>query len=179
MKALLLNGSPRMGNTYAALGAVAEGFKNIKDMEVETVAVADMSISPCMACDACKGGEGCVIEDDGIELVQKMLDADVIVFGTPVYWWGVTAQLKLLIDRMYAHSDKFAKGGKQIGLIAIGEAGVASKQYKIISDQFECIAEYLNWDIVFNEAISAADCDDLIKDTAKMAELKDEWKKIK
>ena len=51
-------------------------------------------------------------------------------------------------------------------------------QYKLIKGQFECIAEYLKWEIVFNEAISAGAADDLKKDTAMLSKLKELWKNL-
>ena len=55
-----------------------------------------MKIAPCLGCDGCKRGEKiCVQKDDSQLLMNEMRQADYIVFATPVYWWGMTAQLKL------------------------------------------------------------------------------------
>ena len=65
MKALLLNGSPRKGNIFAALGAIEEGLETINGLEVENIRLQEMNIAPCMGCDACKGNGGsCIIGDD-------------------------------------------------------------------------------------------------------------------
>ena len=73
MKALLLNGSPRKGNIFAALGAIEEGLKTINGLEVENIRLQEMNIAPCMGCDACKGNGGsCIIGDDGNDIIEKL-----------------------------------------------------------------------------------------------------------
>ena len=178
MKAILLNGSPRKGNTYTALEAVSSGLKNIDGIEIENIVLNDKVIAPCIACEACKESGACIIDDDAKEIAEKVCDADLVVFASPVYWWGITAQLKLLIDRLYGKGAALTKGNKKIGVIAIGEDSVDTMQYKLIKGQFECIAEYLKWEIVFNEAISAGAADDLKKDTAMLSKLKELWKNL-
>ena len=60
----------------------------------------------------------------------------------------------------------------------MGAAELSDKEYELISGQFECICEYLNWDLIIDEKISAWALGDLAKDSEKMAELKNLWKKI-
>ena len=97
--------------------------------------------------------------------------ADAIIFATPVYWWGITAQLKLVIDKFYARASKFAGTGKKVGTVVIGEAELDDAEYEIIQKQFECIADYLGWEIAFAKSISADKPKDLAGDEAMLAEL--------
>lgn len=102
-KVLILSGSPRRGgNSDILCNQFAKGAKEAGN-EVETVRVADKKIAPCRACYYCRdhGGE-CVIKDDMAEVLQKMIDADVIVLASPVYFYSVDAQLKAVIDRTVA-----------------------------------------------------------------------------
>jgi multimeric flavodoxin WrbA len=104
---LILNGSPRKnGNTAYLIGKLLEGLREEKpEARVETVRLAELKIAPCRACDACRRedrlGHYCVFRDDMAELYDKVLNADAIVFASPIYWFSVTAQAKLFIDRLY------------------------------------------------------------------------------
>lgn len=101
-KVLILSGSPRKGGNSDTLcnqfmkGAVEAGH------EVEKVRVAEKNIAYCRACYVCKKLGKCVINDDMAELLQKMIDADVIVLASPVYFYSINAQLKTVIDRAVA-----------------------------------------------------------------------------
>ena len=170
MKKLILNGSPRQGNTVAAISA----FTGRLDSDFEVINLKSKKIAPCKACLAC-GNEGdCIDRDDTNDVMSKLEEAEFVLFATPVYWWGMSAQLKLVIDKMYSRYNKLK--GKKIGVIAIGEDELAGPQYKIIEDTFKCIADYLDWNMVFYKPVSADEKDDLanrpedLEDIAALAE---------
>ena len=102
-KVLIFSGSPRIGGKSDLLcdefmrGAKASGNT------VEKINVAEKNIGYCRACYYCRmsGGE-CVIKDDMADVLQKMIDADVIVLASPVYFYSIDAQLKAVIDRTVA-----------------------------------------------------------------------------
>ena len=102
-KVLILSGSPRKGGNSDLLcdefmrGAIDAGC------EVEKIRVAEKKIGYCSACYYCqKSGGLCAKKDDMAEILQKMIDADVIVLSSPVYFYSVDAQLKAVIDRTVA-----------------------------------------------------------------------------
>lgn len=101
-KVLILSGSPRKnGNSDIlcdefAKGAVEGGH------QVEKIRVADKNIGYCRACYGCKDTGVCVIKDDMAEVLQKMIDCDVLVLASPVYFYSIDAQLKAVIDRSVA-----------------------------------------------------------------------------
>jgi multimeric flavodoxin WrbA len=103
MKVLIISSSPRKGGNSDTLcdrflaGATDAGHT------VEKIRLAEKDIAPCNACAACFKAGSCVIRDDAPEILQKMVDADVIVLASPVYFYSMTAQMKLLIDRCYSH----------------------------------------------------------------------------
>lgn len=102
-KVLILSGSPRKGgNSDRLADEFARGAEQSGN-EVEKIFVADKKIGYCKACYYCRdhGGE-CIIKDDMASVLQKMINADVIVFASPVYFYSVDAQLKALIDRTVA-----------------------------------------------------------------------------
>lgn len=104
---LILSGSPRHGGNSDTLcdefmkGALKAGNK------VEKIFIADKNINYCRACYACKKSGVCVIKDDMTDVLQKMLDSDVIVLSSPVYFYSICAQLKAVIDRTVARWLEF------------------------------------------------------------------------
>ena len=102
-KVLILSGSPRKGGNSDILcdefmkGAAESGN------EVEKIRVAAKKIAPCIGCYHCSDHAGeCVYKDDMAEILQKMIDADVLVLASPVYFYSIDAQLKAVIDRTVA-----------------------------------------------------------------------------
>lgn len=102
-KVLILSGSPRQGGNSDLLcdefmrGAQEAGHK------AEKIRVASKKVAPCSACYYCRDHQGsCVHKDDMAEILQKMIDADVLVLASPVYFYSIDAQLKAVIDRTVA-----------------------------------------------------------------------------
>lgn len=173
MKVLLLNGSPRRGNTYAALEAVKRGAAEVSNIEINQIDAGEVSVSPCIACETC-GCEGdCVFDDDTNDVIDAIAAADTLVFATPVYWWGITAQLKVIVDKMYSKCRSLEGTGKKVCLITIGEAATDEPQYELIRRQFECICDYLGWELVFSDSYSAAAPDELAKDSQAVSRLEE------
>lgn len=101
-KILILSGSPRKGgNSDILCGEFAKGAKEAGN-EVEKICVAEKNIACCTACYACKKDGVCAVKDDMAEVLQKMIDADVLVLASPVYFYSIDAQLKAVIDRTVA-----------------------------------------------------------------------------
>jgi multimeric flavodoxin WrbA len=109
MKVLGIVGSPRKeGNTDLLVSEALKGAASA-GAEVERVFLPSLTINPCKACDACEKTGRCVQKDDAIALTEKMLDADAVILGTPIYWWGPSAQMKAFIDRWYAPNQVAAR----------------------------------------------------------------------
>jgi len=105
MKVLAVVGSPRKGgNTDVLMDQMISGAAGA-GAEVEKIYLNDMKITPCQACYACKKKPGCVVKDDMQKLYPKVIAAEAILFGTPVYWWTVSAQMKCFLDRWFALVD--------------------------------------------------------------------------
>lgn len=102
-KVLILSGSPRKGgNSDILCDEFAHGAQEAGHA-VEKIRVAGKKIQPCSACYYCSDHDGaCVHKDDMAEILQKMIDADVIVLASPVYFYSIDAQLKVVIDRTVA-----------------------------------------------------------------------------
>jgi multimeric flavodoxin WrbA len=116
---LILKGSPReKGNSSLLAEKAAEGAR-AAGAEVETFSLHRMDIRPCDACDTCQETGVCVLKDDMQVLYPKLQEAEAIVIASPVYWFTMSAQTKLFIDRWYAleSSQGNALKGKQFGII--------------------------------------------------------------
>jgi len=180
MKILVLNGSPRLnGNTRIALNEIVRGIQaHVGGADVEMIDIATRSLSGCTNCDACKENGGtCITPDDSALIIQKIYDADAVVFGTPVYFWGMTSQMKMVIDKLYSKDDliRKAKQNKKIGLVAIGEADLDDREYALIKEQFQCICDFLGWNLQFSQSISAGEAGAISKDPDKIKELGELW----
>jgi multimeric flavodoxin WrbA len=121
VKILGLSFSPReKGNTELLLDRVFTGAQR-EGADTELYRVADKDIKPCDGCGTCfKTGE-CHIQDDMQGLYVKMLEADGIVFGTPVYFYNMTAQGKTVVDRTIAIGNREKSLANKVGgIVAVG-----------------------------------------------------------
>ncbi|WP_456416710.1 flavodoxin family protein [Methanocaldococcus sp.] len=120
MKVIGISGSPRPdGNTSLlvreSLNAIAE-----EGIETEFISLAGKELNPCLGCNICKETGYCQILDDIEPILEKMKEADGIIFGSPVYFGGVSAQLKMLMDRSRPLRIGFQLRNKVGGAIAVG-----------------------------------------------------------
>jgi multimeric flavodoxin WrbA len=117
---LVILGSPRRtGNSSTLAARISLGAKS-SGAEVETLFLQDLKISPCRACDTCQkhDSKGCATEDDMQEIYPKLIKADAWVIASPVYWFTMSAQTKIFMDRCYA-LPAYAKNpfaGKRIAI---------------------------------------------------------------
>ncbi len=180
MKAVILNGSPRLnGNTRTAALEIERGIKeNIQGVETELIDASVKNIHPCRGCNACRKNEGeCIQKDDMPHVLDSISRAEVLVFATPVYYWGISAQMKALIDRFYSRKE-FHGQKKTIGLFVDGEAELDDPEYRLIKEQIECISDYLGWTVKYVKFVPTSDIDTVAKDDTLKRELYDFYKCI-
>ena len=145
MKILVLEGSPHKKGTSNTL---AEEFvKGATDSghEVEIYDVAKGNIHPCLGCDYCGMNGNCVQKDDGNMVLQKLLNADAVVFVTPVYYFGMSAQLKMMIDRFYARNGAITRKHMKAVLITTAWNN-DNVVMSAIEKHFQIIFDYLNFE---------------------------------
>ena len=82
-------------------GAFARGAEEAGN-EVETVSLVDKRIAFCRGCFACQKTGRCIIDDDAVSVTEKISDAEVVVWATPIYYYEMTGQMKTMIDRANA-----------------------------------------------------------------------------
>lgn len=125
MKVLGITCSPRKaGNTEILVQEALAGAKET-GAEVELLRISDMNIAPCDGCETCHQTGECRIKDDMQKIYKKILTADGIILGSPVYFWSVSSQAKALMDRTYAlryphHKLRYKIGG---AIVAAGRRG--------------------------------------------------------
>jgi len=164
---LILKGSPRdKGNSSVLANKVADGARE-GGAEVESISLHGMDIRPCDACDVCAETEGvCIIKDDMQAIYPKLLQADTIVLASPVYWFTISAQLKLCIDRWYGlQSSGWKKmAGKQAAIVlTYGDSDLYTSGGINAIHTFESMFRFLRMEIVGMVYGTAGDIGDVEK----------------
>ncbi len=129
MKVVAFNGSPRKeGNTYQSLQVVM-GELQKEGIETEVIQLGGKSIHGCIACYKCfkNKDKECSIKDDGVnDYIKKMMEADGIIIGSPVYFSNVTSEVKAFIDRaglVARANDNLLRRKVGAGVVAVRRAG--------------------------------------------------------
>ena len=139
MNILILSGSPRKGgNTDLLVEAFAKGAS--QKHHVEVVSVHDYKVNPCMGCNACFKNEAnaCVQNDDMSLIYEKMSRADMLVIASPVYFYGLSAQLKAVVDRFHNPiRDTFRL--KRMALLLVGAATLPELFDSILAQYRLCL----------------------------------------
>ena len=139
-KILGIVGSPRRGgNTETLIDQVLRGAEDAGGF-AEKIVLSEINVQPCRACNACHNTGKCVIDDDFASTLEKMKENKIWVLGTPVYWWGPTAQMKAFIDRWYG-VDRAHFRGKSV-ILAISSGGGPSYS-RLTVEMLESIIPYL------------------------------------
>jgi len=160
MKILAIQGSPRKnGNTATLLMHYLKGIeKNHRDAEIKLINVAEKNIKSCKGCQGCRDSHRkCVINDDMQDLFPIILEADLLILATSIYWWSITAQAKQFLDRLYAlnFGDNF-KGKKLVLLMTyVGEEPNSGAE--IIKNMFNEICSYLEMEFIQSYGVCTGD----------------------
>ena len=143
MKILALTGSPRKDGNSALL---ADNFiKGAQEAghHIERFDAAFKKVHPCVACNHCGMNGPCIFNDDFNFVREHIVDADAVVFATPMYYFGVSAQLKAVIDRFYALNGQIHRPKKAVLLMTY--ANTAESEAKPIVSHYETLLNYLGW----------------------------------
>lgn len=137
MKVLGIVCSPRKrGNTEILVQEALAGAKDT-GAEIELLTVRDKNIKPCNGCLLCKKTGVCPINDDMQLIYEKMLNVDGIILGTPVYFWSMSGQAKILIDRTVAIRYPYLKlRNKVAGAIAVATRAGAINTLNVLQRYF-------------------------------------------
>ena len=142
MKILALIGSPRRGsNTDILVDQILKGTEESR-RSIEKLYLYDFDISACIDCRKCKRPDyTCAIRDGMAQILPKFEEADLIIFGTPLYWYGPTAKMKLLIDRLRPFIASGRLKGKR-GIVVIPSEEGGSRCGPLV-EMFQMTFQYL------------------------------------
>jgi multimeric flavodoxin WrbA len=151
MKVLCILGSPRKKGNTARVLAWAEEEMKAGGHEVERLNILDHKVEGCAECYTCHKSldkPGCARKDDGLDVFERMMNADALVYASPLFCWGYSAQIKPLIDRHYCLVKEFgAPGwksfiqGRPAGLI-VTCAGPEKGNADLIVEEFKRLMHY-------------------------------------
>lgn len=143
MKILVLTGSPRKnGNSNTLADNFVKGAEEAGH-EVVRFDAAFKEVHPCIGCNSCGMNGPCIFKDDFEFVRQHIVDADMVVFATPMYYFGISAQLKAVIDRFYAVNGQIHRPKKAALLMTY--ANTAASEAEPIKSHYKTLLNYLGW----------------------------------
>ncbi|MBU3156601.1 flavodoxin family protein [Clostridium estertheticum] len=144
MKITVITGSPHKKGTSALLADKFIEGANEAGHEIFRFDAAFEEVKPCLACEYCASHDGqCVRKDVMNTWYEKLIEADMIVFVTPLYYYGMSAQIKAVIDRFHANNAKLA-GNKKSMLLATSY-GTDDWTMEALEKNYEFILRFMNW----------------------------------
>ena len=149
-KILAVVGSPRRnGNTDILVSRIAEGART-KGATVDELYLGDLTIKECDGCHKCWEGKECSKNDEMCNIYPKIIQSDVIIFGTPVYWYGPTGLMKIFIDRfVYFNSpENREKIRSKSAVIAVPFEEENPEMARLVVEFFEKSLAYLEMKLV-------------------------------
>ena len=144
MKILVLTGSPRKnGNSNTLADNFIKGAAE-KGHEIVRFDAAEKEVHPCIACNSCGMDGPCVFDDDFEFVREHIISANLVVFATPMYYFGMSSQLKAVIDRFYAINGQIHVHKKTVLLMTYANN---SRQNELpIVTHYEELLSYLGWE---------------------------------
>ena len=145
MKIVVLKGSPnRDGSTNMIVRSFVDGANEMGHV-VDEIDVAHADISPCTGCVHC-GYEGdCILSDDMDAIREKILEADMLVLATPLYYYGMSAQLKTCIDRFCSRNFSIQKRHLKSALLSVAY-NCDDWTFEALESHYDTLVRYLNLD---------------------------------
>ncbi|MDE7284366.1 MAG: flavodoxin family protein [Lachnospiraceae bacterium] len=140
---VILVGSMRKdGNTDLLAQAFAKGAR--ENNTVEIISVADYKVSPCIGCNSCFTREGnrCFQNDDMDKIYEKLKIADIVVVASPVYFYGISAELKAIVDRLHTPMRN-GFSIKKLALLLVGAAELP-ELFDAIKLQYQLILNFFH-----------------------------------
>lgn len=144
MKIVVLTSSPRKNGNSAYLAD--EFIKGAQEQghEVFRFDCAFKHVEPCRACNRCGMNGDCILNDDFLQLRPQLIEADMVVFATPMYYFGISAQMKCVIDRFYAINEQI-KGAQKKAAFLMTYADTATDEAQPMLLHYHTLLRYLGW----------------------------------
>jgi len=157
MQVTTILGSPRKHGNTAKVLTVFEKLITRQGHQVDRINIVDYEVNGCLGCQACqkvRHGPGCKQKDDAVKIFKRMIASDAVIYATPLYTYGFTAQMKALIDREnclvtgYGSPEytSLLKGKRSALLVTCG--GPIEENADLIQTVFDREGQYQQWNIV-------------------------------
>ena len=145
MKTIVLMGSPnRHGSTSILVDEFVRGAKEAGH-QTEVIDVCHADIHPCTGCVHC-GYEGPCVQKDDVEIIRrKLLAADMVVFATPLYYYGMTAQLKTVVDRFCAYNSSLNSKHLKSALLTVAW-NADDWTFEALEAHYRTLVRYINFE---------------------------------
>ena len=157
MKIVVISGSPHEHGTSAVLveqfihGAEASGH------QIFRFDAAFRSIHPCCACQVCQGNGGQCVQPDDMELLYApLIDADAVVFASPVYYNDICGQLKITIDRLFAKEEMLRRPKRAALLLTCGDKNSETAAGILVN--FRAMLDFFGWTLTQENTVIACGC---------------------
>ena len=142
---VILMGSP---NPKGSTSILAESFKKGAEEsghKVELINVCKLNVNPCIGCVAC-GYEGdCVQKDDNERIRDALLSCDMVVFATPLYYYGMSAQLKIVVDRFCAYNSSLNRKHLRSALLTVAW-NADDWTFDALTAHYKTLVRYINFE---------------------------------
>lgn len=175
MKILALMGSPRKkGNTDILLDEFLRGLSNNnKNIEINKIVLQDKKIACCVSCNGCKmlKSQRCVVKDDMQQLYPLVKEADIIVFSTPIYWWSMSAQLKIFVDRLYGLGEKSSLKNKTCVLLTTYGGALPNEGPRLVEQTFREICGHMGMKLQCSYGVCTGEGTALSENSSQLKEV--------
>jgi multimeric flavodoxin WrbA len=149
MKVTTLIASPlKNGNGELMVNEIIKGIKENNDIKITNYYLEDLNIEPCHSCGHCGDGIDCKIKDDGSEIIDNLLNTDLLIFSSPIYFGQMSAQGKTFIDRWYSiftNPQKEFKGKAILVFASMQSEGFYNPYIELTKTN---TFQFMGWDVI-------------------------------
>ena len=174
MQVATILGSPRKHGNTAKVLQVFEKLITRQGHQVDRINIVDYKVNGGLGCQACqkvRHGPGCKQKDDAVKIFKRMIASDAVIYATPLYTYGFTAQMKALIDRQNclvtgsgSEYTSLLKGKRSALLVTCG--GPIEQNADLIQIVFDREGQYQQWDIVGKYIVPSCTTPEVLGDRA-------------
>lgn len=171
-KVVLINGSNRIGNTNYLLKRISD-----KIDDIEMISLRDKRIEYCRGCLACHNVNRCIIDDDVNEIINKLAEADLIIFGVPNYFDNVSGLFKNFVDRLHPLYKSELIANKKVIFVYVG-GGNEDGTKEELHHSVKGLIKYLKLDVIKEYSYRALNINDIKNQENKIYEMIEDIKSV-
>jgi multimeric flavodoxin WrbA len=157
---LVLHCSPREGGNTHSLAEMFSAGAEAAGHRVNRLNIGKAIVGPCAACGYCREHDHiCVQEDDMVEILGAIVAADCVAFAAPLYFFGLPAQMKLVLDRLYTLGPQYPRHNKETVLLLAGASSRPQDYEAAVKNYQLALIDFLKWQdkgVLLAPGVSAA-----------------------